>query len=457
LQEIVDVYAAVLGQGVDIGNNFGGLPAECFQNAESEILEGGGWVETVLEPENVVKKKLKLLKKSAAKVGSKKRSEDVDPGVFGLMHHAFPRTKMKSDTSWARNRLEKQYLLFISDGDLGMLNGVGRGMGGGLAFDNRSGMASWINGCGFHKPAAMERNATVRRYLQDIGSFDHVFGSLVEECIHTDCPEIGRTIWRLVLLKCDLYGLPGLREHFERYHNPVTGRQGVWGRWNHVQEEGLAELQCGECAHPAVPTTEHPMGKHTVHDVTRGTAGTSNPLEGRMNKALGVGLNQSWAYGTLVTKAQHVLTNLGKDMANLGFSLVPDHQGECVRTSHTKKSGRKNSQKTGRNYKQRLQQAVVRAHDKQFHVYNYRVSGQGRTAEYYCASDVTRRSITDWFVHHDVEPTPDLIRARVKVLRDIWVLFRKNPRKHFDDITQVRYSNNVSLRTIELTHKPPHP
>ena len=69
----MDVYAAVLGQGVDIGNNFGGLPAECFQNAESEVLEGGGWVETVLEPEFMVKKKLKLKKTSKAKVGSKKK------------------------------------------------------------------------------------------------------------------------------------------------------------------------------------------------------------------------------------------------------------------------------------------------------------------------------------------------------------------------------------------------
>ena len=326
------VYGNDPGEELDIAPYFGGLPPVCFENAEATELQPGGWKEVVGAPPN----------------------KENPPRVEGLgeMHHAFPETRMTVDTSWARNPYEIQYLMLMSDGDLGMLGGLGRALGAGKAFFDLALILRSINGCGFHKPRSMEININAKlnqlkgyrtnvrakkdHILRDKDNFQTLFASLVDECLQTDCPVVGRATWNLVLLKCDVYELHGLREHFERYHNPCTGRQGVWGRWNHIQQLATACLNASSVESPT-----------TIWDVTRGTASTANGIEGRMNKWISLYTRMSLAFGPLTTYAQNGMTNLSCNLSEVEFSVVPDQQGECKYTVHSKKSGRPGVQETG--------------------------------------------------------------------------------------------------------------
>ena len=353
LREIVRVYLDCPGEGVDICPYFGGLPEECFADDASEIIAGSLWSEHVPTPST----------------GSC-RSEMQEP--LGDMIHAFPRTRMLKHMSWMRDPFDKQYLMLMSDGDLAMLGGLAKGLAEGQAFRAFATIKHFINGCGFHKPRSMELNLNarlnrlkvvlrvgsngVRQLLEENDTFQRLFGALVEECIQTDCPVLGAAAWAIILRKCEVYGLTGLGEHFERYHNPRTGRQGVWGRWNHVQEEAQPHppdnqspgaTTCVPCESSSSVESPPFRPLHTIHQVTRGTAGTSNPLEGNMNKKLKIGAGMSLPYGVLTTMAQHVMTALSEDMAALEFSVVPDQQGECTRSFHPKQSGPWNTQKTG--------------------------------------------------------------------------------------------------------------
>jgi hypothetical protein len=50
MAEIVFVYKTLRGEEVDIAPYFGGLPPECFENAEANELQAGGWKEVVGDP-----------------------------------------------------------------------------------------------------------------------------------------------------------------------------------------------------------------------------------------------------------------------------------------------------------------------------------------------------------------------------------------------------------------------
>lgn len=339
LREIVRVYASIVGEGVDIAGYFGGLPPVCFDNAESTETQPAGWKQVVGDPP---------LTKAEMRSGKTPPCEE----WLGTMYHAFPQTQMTHDTSWARDPYGMQYLMLMSDGDLGMLGGLGRALGAGKAFLDPSLIKRSINACGFHKPRAMEKNINLklnalkaclkrdaskkRAVLRQDDTYQTLFGNLVDECLQTDCPTIGRAAWALVLQKCDVYELHGLRDHLERYHNPETGRQGVWGRWNHIQQKAT------------MPVNENLVtALTTVGDVTRGTASTANGIEGSMNKWLASYTKMSLAYGPLITTAQTCMTNLGYKLSVVGFSVVPDQQGLCTIIQHSKKSGRQGAPQTG--------------------------------------------------------------------------------------------------------------
>ena len=60
---------------------------------------------------------------------------------MGDMVHALPRVQLRNP-SWTRTLNEPQYVLLKSDGDLNMITGLRRGMGGGFMATNRSGIDS---------------------------------------------------------------------------------------------------------------------------------------------------------------------------------------------------------------------------------------------------------------------------------------------------------------------------
>ena len=70
-------------------------------------------------------------------------------------------------------------------------------------------------------------------------------------------------------------------------------------------------------------------------------------------------------------------------------------------------------------------------------MYSRRISGEGYTAVYHCATDVTKKSLTDWFSYNDTHPVAAAIAARITVLLKTWETFRTNPVRHFEEILAV--------------------
>jgi hypothetical protein len=95
----------------------------------------------------------------------------------------------------------------------------------------------------------------------------------------------------------------------------------------------------------------------------------------------------------------------------------------------------------GRNYKQRFKKGIADGTSKCFDLYNHKVTGEGKTAEYYCASDVTKNNTTQWFVHVGKDPDKPTIKKRIKTLLQTWKEYRKNPTKHFNTIFSVSRLN----------------
>jgi hypothetical protein len=270
------------------------------------------------------------------------------PGL-GSMVHAFPKIRFDKNISFKRVLAEPQYMMWMSDGDLGMLLGLRAGMGEGESAINRSGIDTCINGCAFHKLGALRKlcNASIKsachqyKTVKGVGytkgaslilegnpNYDTLFGGLVDEAINTDDEQIGLVAWNLFLRKARLLGMDSFAAHMTRYHHPQTGRQGVWGRWNMLQE------QAGE-------------PEDFSRSVAYGNASTSNGCEGLINKCLKLETKTSLAYGTLIARAQNACSNLGKNLTEVGFSVISDQQGECLAKKHNKLSGRQGTEKTG--------------------------------------------------------------------------------------------------------------
>jgi hypothetical protein len=312
-------------EGINLAK-YAGLTEECYANAQATTTGTVGWKEIV--------------------------------GDLGTMHHAFPHTVMV-DTSWKRDKRDKQYVQFVSDGDLNMLPDLSSGMGGGHMRDNREGGLTAIIMCSFHKvvrlysfvdaylAAARHELTLQRRHYQVHGMSPQkglntqrvrrltakgnclrlgqrsgdtlldsnkdsasLFGALLNECMNVDDPGVAVAAWYMFTLKCKLMGLDRLVEKINYYHHPITGRQGVWGRSNQVQEQAI----CDVC-------------KIIVLD---GIRLDSNCIEANMNKKLKLGTGKSLPYGALVTAAQLTMTNLDRNQApTLGFSVVGDQLGQC--------------------------------------------------------------------------------------------------------------------------------
>ena len=90
-------------------------------------------------------------------------------------------------------------------------------------------------------------------------------------------------------------------------------------------------------------------GKNVEPDfmVAYGASSTSNAIEGRFNKEIKNGTRMSMAYAPLLTKAGKVMTNLGKDLTAIQFSVVGDQLGSCEKSQHGKLSGARGTQMTG--------------------------------------------------------------------------------------------------------------
>ena len=102
MRNICDVYFEK--SDIRLEEYLGGLPHECFEDTEHEMLEPTLWSKTY------------------HKIGG---------SLLGNMVHAFPRVELRQP-SWTRTLEEPQYVLFKSDGDLNMISGLRREWAGAI-------------------------------------------------------------------------------------------------------------------------------------------------------------------------------------------------------------------------------------------------------------------------------------------------------------------------------------
>jgi hypothetical protein len=90
-----------------------------------------------------------------------------------------------------------------------------------------------------------------------------------------------------------------------------------------------------------------------------------------------------------------------------------------------------------RNYKTRFEQGVSRARGNYHKIYNHRVSGEGASSEYYCASQQTVDVIDKWQKYDGVKFTIAHAKANVKLMRKDWLTFMEDPSAYIPDMLQV--------------------
>ena len=227
-----------------------------------------------------------------------------------------------------------------------------------------------------------------------------------------------------VLVKCRLLGLETCAVKLEFYHNPEHGRQGVWGRWNQLQEQALP-VKAGM--------------KEVPPQVMRGTCNSANPIEAQVNKKLKEGTGASCPYGALTTKAQNILTDQCRDMAaETGFSVVADQLGQDTQSHHYKSSGKFGSEVTDRKYAERFKRGVERATGPHHKLFNHKIRGSGRDAEYYCASAQTCMVVEKCEAFHDHRFKPKETIKYVAKLRHDWLQFMSDPKAYVDVLLKVQ-------------------
>ena len=92
---------------------------------------------------------------------------------------------------------------------------------------------------------------------------------------------------------------------------------------------------------------------------------------------------------------------------------------------------------SGKQFKKQFQEGIHDAIKSNHEQYNFRLTGEGVTAEYLCASEQTKLVLQKWLVFDGVLSTPARVRAMLRILRDTWIAFMKDPELHVARLTQV--------------------
>jgi hypothetical protein len=92
---------------------------------------------------------------------------------------------------------------------------------------------------------------------------------------------------------------------------------------------------------------------------------------------------------------------------------------------------------TGRDYKVRFVKGLQGANPDVNNVYNYKVKGNGPTAEYILCSEKTKEDLVKWFKYEKCESSTARIKKKLTLLRNEWTTFMKYPQRHVDRLFQV--------------------
>lgn len=403
-------------QGVDLQRVFG-LTPHCYDSDQGVELEKAGW------------------------------EENFEP--LGKLRHAFPQVSFDYP-SWARDLDARQYTVVTCDGDLSMWKHGSERFGSGLAGINRLGPATVSNACSFHKLNKLEevlnkmvRLVTIQRnqdpetwdtehcagYLLDKKANSSDFyqkhlGDYTDEVIQHDVPKVALAVWELLLEFLRLLGSGQYVVHFVLYNHPVTGRNGIWGRFMFIQEAAADE---DGSVHP-LARMEHGSWRIPV----KGNVPSANGLEAGTNKRASLAVTVPTPLAAVVNKLAFTWTQVSRDtVGTVGYSVLPDYFGMNKSTTHRRKAGRYGKAPTSRDLPGLFRLGVMMARSHDFQLRFHRVKGHKETAEFIVASESCMAMVAalyDYDFPKATEgPTPKQRREYMKTLRTSWVKFLADP------------------------------
>ena len=368
---------------------------------------------------------------------------------LGTARHAFPRFDF-AVASFCRTLQDRQYLFATTDGDLAMFRHLVEGFGNGEAMLQRNGETRAIDGCSYHKLATLRKmiNASARILRQrrnaDVDAWDkkysagHLlsgmcdvfhsyFGDYTDETMQHDVVDVALVMWELALELAQLMGDDPTQ--WNKYHHPVTGECGVWGRMMRTYEAGEG---VGLDVHPLAR-----MVNGTVHVVMSGDAPSANALEANLNRKTAEGVHCATSIGPLMTKLSGLWKNASRNcIAQAGYSLLPDYFGLNMGTTSSNKTGRGRKVPTTKDMPRTFSKGVTSAGNAHHNPGTYfKVGfGNGVLAEYIVASATTIATVTK--LHRFLNPlgpehpTAGFVESTLAEWRQDWLSFIKDPRKY---------------------------
>ena len=368
---------------------------------------------------------------------------------LGTARHAFPRFDF-AVASFCRTLQDRQFLFATTDGDLAMFRQLVEGFGNGNAMLQRNGETRAIDGCSYHKLAALRKmiNLSARilrgRRNADVDLWDkkhsagHLlsgtcdvfhtyFGDYTDETMQHDVFDVALVMWELALELAQLMGDDP--QQWNKNHHPVTGLCGVWGRMMRTYE-----------AAEGVDLDDHPLArmvKGTVHVVMSGDAPSANALEANLNRKTSEGVQCATSIGPLMTKLSGVWKNASRNcIAQAGYSLLPDFFGLNMGTTSTKQTGRGRKVPTSKDMPRSFSRGVssaITAHQNPGTYYKVG-TGEGVHAEYIVASATTVATVQKlhrYLNPHGPElPTVGFMESTLRQWRKDWLSFIRNPRQY---------------------------
>jgi hypothetical protein len=102
----------------------------------------------------------------------------------------------------------------------------------------------------------------------------------------------------------------------------------------------------------------------------------------------------------------------------------------------------------GKQFKKQFIEGIHDGRKSNHEQFNFRLSGEGLTAEYLCASEQTKLVLQKWILFDGVECTPARIRAMLRILRATWLAFMDDPELHVERLTAVRGEQSLVFKLM---------
>ena len=356
---------------------------------------------------------------------------------------------------------EPHRIMWLSDGDLTMLTGLGEGLcGADVVGKEVSTTVPHVDGCRFHKMKNMRaafnrakkevtisRNKDPRKWDKDyklgylLGhnlSLDQLFGTLLDIVGMHDAEGVALTAWDLTIKKCKLMGMIHFAKQFNENYNPVNGKTGVWGRFNMVRIGGGNDHRTSSDAPTGIVKKTFATVVAKALCVVKGTPSSTNSLEARVNKTIKRHLAKPLGFAPLVNQLPRVLTTAQRSLSELGYSFVTDQTGRWTTSQKPRESGRSKATLTSRDFRKHFILGVDRyelSPRNDIFFWSEKIKGVNGQC-YVAASAHTRLFFDDMMEYEAGRYAGDLPRKKLlrEKLYEPWKDFVKDPMRHVLDL-----------------------